>query len=112
MESAPVAILAAVDGSEGQLFVAAAALVTWVLAAAAIGIARGDFPAGGRSLRIFLAGTTLLVLATAATAGAPAGTVPSPPWAQANGDLANTRMTRGSEISSANIDELGITWSM
>src|SRR4051794_2896439 len=112
MESAPVAILAAVERSKVPLFVAAAALVTWVLAAAAIGIARGDFPAGGRSLRIFLAGTTLLVLATATTAVTTSGTVPSPPWAQANGDLANTRMTRGSEISSDNVDELGVAWTM
>src|ERR1700759_81810 len=46
------------------------------------------------------------------TAVATSGTVASPPWSLANGDLSNTRETHGSEISAANVSRLGVAWTM
>jgi outer membrane protein assembly factor BamB len=36
---------------------------------------------------------------------------PAAPWALANGDLANTRVTHGSSISSDDVSELGVAWT-
>jgi len=34
------------------------------------------------------------------------------PWSLQNGDLSNTRQTRGASITSANISQLGVAWTM
>jgi outer membrane protein assembly factor BamB len=34
------------------------------------------------------------------------------PWSLENGDLSNTRLTRGSSITSANVSRLGVAWTM
>ena len=40
------------------------------------------------------------------------GTVASPPWSLTNGDLSNTRVVRGSDITSADVRRLGVAWTM
>src|SRR4051794_482391 len=112
MTSVTLAILAATERSKVPFYVAGGALVAWAVISAFIGIARRDFPPGRGGLRIYLGITGLLVLAAATTAVATSGSVPSPPWSLGNGDLRNTRVADGTEISSSNVGELGVAWTM
>jgi outer membrane protein assembly factor BamB len=50
--------------------------------------------------------------ATSTTASATTVTASPPPWSLENGDLLNTRVTRNSTITSANVATLGVAWTM
>ena len=50
--------------------------------------------------------------ATLTAAVATSGVLPSPPWSLANGDLGNARVVSHSEISAANVAQLGVAWTM
>src|SRR6202022_890815 len=53
------------------------------------------------------------ILATACGPGLPAtGSAAPADWPQANHDLANTRVASGSPISSANVRQLGVDWTV
>jgi outer membrane protein assembly factor BamB len=49
---------------------------------------------------------------TVTASAAPAARAASVPWTMPNGDLANTRVARGTGISSANVSTLGVAWTM
>ena len=105
-------LLAATERSKLPFYIAAAVLVVWALALSAVGSTRRDFPGSSRGLWACIGVTGLLVAATMTTAVVTSGTVRSPPWSLANGDLSNTRVVHGSEISSANVARLGVAWTM
>jgi outer membrane protein assembly factor BamB len=107
-----VTILAATERSKVPFYIAGAVLVVWAVASAAVGTARGDVLPNRRAQVGYLTITGLLVAATVTAAVATSGTIPSPPWALANGDLHNTRTAQGTEISSSNVGRLGVAWTM
>src|SRR6185503_17915412 len=105
-------LIAAVERSKLPFFVAGGVLVVWALGSAALGMRRSGFPGKGAGLVAYLTATVALVLTTMGLAVATAGTDPAPPWESANGDLRNHRVATGSEITSANVRDLGVAWTM
>jgi outer membrane protein assembly factor BamB len=55
---------------------------------------------------------TVTVTRIVTGAAAPAAAAASVPWTLPNGDLFNTRVTRGARISSATVSKLGVAWTM
>jgi outer membrane protein assembly factor BamB/mono/diheme cytochrome c family protein len=108
-----VALFAVTERSKVPFYIAAGALVVWALGLSLVGSTRSStFRGSRRGLAACIAVTALLVIGTMTTAVATSGSVPSPPWSLTNGDLSNTRETHGSEISSANVAQLGVAWTM
>jgi glucose dehydrogenase len=105
-------LIAAVERSKLPFFVAGGVLVVWALGSAALGMRRSGFPGKGAGLVAYLTATVALVLTTMGLAVATAGTDPAPPWESANGDLRNHRVATGSEITSSNVRDLGVAWTM
>jgi hypothetical protein len=105
-------LIAAVERSKVPFFVAGGVLVVWALAIAALGTRRSNFPGKGAGLTAYLTATATLVLTTIRLAVATAGTNPAPPWDSANGDVHNQRVATGSEITSSNVLERGVAWTM
>src|SRR3954469_20079063 len=105
-------LIAAVERSKAPFFVAGGVLVVWALASAAVGTRRSNFPGKRAGLAAYLTATAALVLTTMGLAVATAGTDPAPPWDSANGDVRNHRVAAGSEITSSNVRELGVAWTM
>ena len=86
--------------------------MVWAVVSAGVGLVRTDFPRGNGGLRVYVGITGLLVLGTLTAAVATSGVLPSPPWSLANGDLGNARVVSQSEISAANVAQLGVAWTM
>jgi outer membrane protein assembly factor BamB len=100
-----------------------AAAVLAAIAAAALAAA-GCGGGGGEETTAAETGATATTGETGATAPTPGATVAVPPdapeeasefadeWPTPNGDLANTRVATGSSISSDNVDQLGVAWTV